>query len=149
MMFWIWGDPGSASIVKVNAPSAMVAGSSRLGMSDARNSSAAKGYTANATTKRDTPPYVSTAQTSTTAAIACRGPVKRSIPLMIARAKPETSISFPNTAPSRNKGKYNLMNPAIRSRNRPEYMGRIRAGSVSATASSAATGANRITLAPR
>jgi hypothetical protein len=42
-----------------------------------------------------------------------------------------------------------LMNPAIRSRNRPEYMGRIRAGSVNATASSAATGANRITLAPR
>ncbi|MNL27153.1 hypothetical protein D3C87_1487230 [compost metagenome] len=33
MMFWICGDPGIASIVKVNAPSAMVAGISRLGIS--------------------------------------------------------------------------------------------------------------------
>jgi hypothetical protein len=32
MMFWIYGVPGSASIVKVNAPSAMVAGMSRFGM---------------------------------------------------------------------------------------------------------------------
>jgi len=43
MMFWICGVPGSESMVKVNAPSAMVPGISRLGMSLARNSSAANG----------------------------------------------------------------------------------------------------------
>ena len=43
MMFWIWGVPGSASIVKVNAPSAIVPGMSRFGMSPWRNISAAKG----------------------------------------------------------------------------------------------------------
>ena len=56
MMFWICGVPGSASMVKVKAPSAMVPGISRLGMSLWRNSSAAKGYTANTTTNSDTPP---------------------------------------------------------------------------------------------
>ena len=54
--FWIAGVPGSAVIVKVNAPSAMVAGISRLGRSTARNSSTAIGYTAKATTNSDTPP---------------------------------------------------------------------------------------------
>ena len=43
MMFWICGLPGSASMVKVKAPSAMVPGISRLGMSLWRNSSAANG----------------------------------------------------------------------------------------------------------
>ena len=56
MMFWICGVPGSAIIVKVNAPSAIVPGIRRLGMSLWRNSSAAKGYTANTTTNSDTPP---------------------------------------------------------------------------------------------
>ena len=32
MMFWICGVPGSASMVKVNAPSAMVPGIRRFGM---------------------------------------------------------------------------------------------------------------------
>ena len=56
MMFWICVLPGSASIVTVNAPSAMVPGISRLGMLLWRNISAAKGYTANTTTNSDTPP---------------------------------------------------------------------------------------------
>ena len=43
MMFWICGVPGSASIVNVNAPSAIVPGIRRLGMSLWRNSSAANG----------------------------------------------------------------------------------------------------------
>jgi len=43
MMFWICGVPGSASMVKVNAPRAMVPGISRLGMLLCRNSSAANG----------------------------------------------------------------------------------------------------------
>ncbi|MCY1466820.1 hypothetical protein D9M71_852770 [compost metagenome] len=56
MMFWICGVPGRASMVKLNAPRAMVAGISRLGMSLWRNISAANGYTANTTTNSDTPP---------------------------------------------------------------------------------------------
>ncbi len=43
MMFWICGVPGSESMVKVNAPSAMVAGTRRLGMPSWRNISAANG----------------------------------------------------------------------------------------------------------
>ncbi len=43
MMFWICGVPGSASMVKVKAPSAMVPGIRRLGMLLWRNSSAANG----------------------------------------------------------------------------------------------------------
>ena len=43
MMFWICGVPGIASMVKVNAPSAMVAGIRRLGMPPCRNISAANG----------------------------------------------------------------------------------------------------------
>src|SRR3546814_8328171 len=38
MMFWICGVPGSASMVKVKAPSAMVPGIRRLGMSLDRKS---------------------------------------------------------------------------------------------------------------
>ena len=56
MMFWICGEPGSASIVKVNAPSATVQGISRFGIPLCRNISAANGYTAKTTTKSDTPP---------------------------------------------------------------------------------------------
>jgi hypothetical protein len=43
MMFWICGVPGSASIVNVKAPSAIVPGISRFGMSVSRNISAANG----------------------------------------------------------------------------------------------------------
>jgi len=43
MMFWICGVPGSESIVKVNAPSPIVPGMSRLGMPPCRNISAANG----------------------------------------------------------------------------------------------------------
>ena len=60
--------------------------------------------------------------------------------------KPETSISLPNTAPSTNTGKYSLRKPTILSMNRPVNIGCTRLGSVSSTAPSAATGANRITL---
>ncbi len=54
--FWIEGVPGSADMVKVKAPSAMVAGISTLGSSAARNSTDATGQTAKATTNSDTPP---------------------------------------------------------------------------------------------
>ena len=54
--FWICGVPGRAVIVKVNEPSAMVAGMSRLGTPASRKSAAAIGKTAKATTKSETPP---------------------------------------------------------------------------------------------
>jgi hypothetical protein len=43
MMFWICGVPGTASMVKVNAPSAIGRGMSRFGMPPWRNISAANG----------------------------------------------------------------------------------------------------------
>ena len=43
MIFWIWGVPGSASMVKVKAPSAMVPGIRRFGISPCLNISAANG----------------------------------------------------------------------------------------------------------
>ena len=79
MRFWIWGEPGKASIVKVNAPSAIAPGISRLGIPASRNITAASGYTAKATTKSETPPYVRIAHASTTATIARRGPSARTI----------------------------------------------------------------------
>ena len=60
--------------------------------------------------------------------------------------KPEISISLPNTAPSRNTGKYSLRKPTIFSMNRPVNIGATNEASVSSTAPSAATGANRMTL---
>ena len=68
------------------------------------------------------------------------------VPATIALEKPDISISLPNTAPSMNTGKYSLRKPTIRSMNRPVNIGATSAGSVSSTAPSAASGANRITL---
>ena len=56
MAFWIAGVPGSAVIVKVKDPSAMVAGMRRLGRPASLKRAAAIGKTAKATTKRETPP---------------------------------------------------------------------------------------------
>ncbi len=56
MAFWMAGVPGRAVMVKVKAPRAMVPGISRLGRSALRNSAAAMGNTAKATTNSDTPP---------------------------------------------------------------------------------------------
>ena len=54
--FWIAGVPGSAVIVKVKAPSAIVAGISRRECPARMNSATAIGWTAKATTNSDTPP---------------------------------------------------------------------------------------------
>jgi hypothetical protein len=56
MAFWMAGVPGSAVMVKVKLPSAIAAGISRFGVPLSRNSSAAIGKTAKATTKSETPP---------------------------------------------------------------------------------------------
>ena len=63
--------------------------------------------------------------------------------------KPDSSITFPNTAPSRKTGKYDFTNPTIFSIKMPVNTGGTAAGSVSSTASIAATGAKRMTLKPR
>ena len=54
--FWIAGVPGIAVIVKVVVPSATAPGSSRLGMSAARNSAWPIGAMTNIATNRLTPP---------------------------------------------------------------------------------------------
>ena len=54
--FWIAGVPGRADIVKVAVPSITVAGSSRFGMSAARNSAWPIGASTNIATKTLTPP---------------------------------------------------------------------------------------------
>ena len=72
------GDPGSADIVKANAPRQIVAGISRRGMSAARNISSAIGTSTKKATKTLTPPYVTTAEATTTESIARRVP-RRSV----------------------------------------------------------------------
>ena len=54
--FCISGEPGSAVMVKVKAPKAMVPGISLFGISASLNSIFAKGYRINATTNKETPP---------------------------------------------------------------------------------------------
>ena len=54
--FWIAGVPGIADIVKVVVPSITAAGSSRFGMSAARNSAWPIGAITNMATNRLTPP---------------------------------------------------------------------------------------------
>ena len=54
--FWIDGVPGSADIVKVEDPSMIAAGISRLGTAAARKSSCAIGASTKNATNRLTPP---------------------------------------------------------------------------------------------
>ena len=110
---WICAVPGRQVIAKVNAPKAMVPPIRRLGISSSRNNAAASGYTENATTNADTPPYSSTPQASTIAAIPCLAPNRWTKVRAMDRAQPESSINFPNSAPSRKIGKYLTANPPI------------------------------------
>ena len=78
--------------------------------------------------------------------IARCAPTSLMVALTMDLEKPEISISLPKMAPSTNTGKYSFKKPTILSMNKPVNIGCTRAGSVSTTAASAATGANRITL---
>lgn len=118
--FWICGVPGSASIVKVNAPRAIVPGMRRFGMSASLNIFFAKGYTAKTTTNRLTPLYVKMAPINTIASVARFAPTSLTIVFAMEAAKPDISTTFPKMAPSRNTGKYSLINPAIFSINMVE-----------------------------
>src|SRR5438105_9078192 len=102
MMFWICGLPGSESMVNVNAPSAMVPGIKRFGMPPWRNISAANGYTANTTTNSDTPPYVSTAHTSTMESIARSRPTSLITDDTIDFENPDSSLTLPKLSPTIN-----------------------------------------------
>lgn len=53
-------------MVKVNAPRAIAPGMRRFGISAARNTAIATGSITNATTNKETPPYVKIAQVNTT-----------------------------------------------------------------------------------
>ena len=87
--------------------------------------------------------------TSTMASTACRGPTSRMVAATIDFENPDNSMTLPNTAPSRNTGKYSFTNTTILSMKRPLYTGSTADGSVSSTASSAAIGAKIMTLKPR
>jgi hypothetical protein len=89
---------------------------------------------------------VSSAQTSTIERIARLRPTRPMVADTIALEKPDSSISLPNSAPSMNTGKYSRRKPTIFSMNRPVKIGATSEGSVSSTAPSAASGANRMTL---
>ena len=109
MAFCMAGVPGRAVIVKVKAPSAIAGGIRRCGTAACRNNAAATGNTAKATTKRLTPPYVSTAQASTTAITARVSPSRSVMPRAMESAAPLSSISLPKTPPSRKSGKKLMM----------------------------------------
>jgi hypothetical protein len=64
-------------------------------------------------------------------------------------AKPESSMTLPKTAPSKNTGKYNLTKYTAFSMYRPVKMVGTLDGCVNRTGIIAASGANRITLKPR
>ena len=89
---------------------------------------------------------MSSAHTTTIDSIARSRPISLMTEATIDFEKPDSSITLPKTAPSRNTGKYDFTNPTILSMNRPVNIGATADGSVSSTASSAHTGANRITL---
>ena len=78
-----------------------------------------------------------------------RAPTRSMTAVTMEREKPESSMTLPNTAPSRNTGRYSFTKPTSLSMNSPEKTGSTAEGSVSSTAPRAATGANRMTLKPR
>ena len=93
-------------------PSAIAAGISRCGMFAARNNSRAIGAKTKNATNRLTPPYVTSAPASTTARMARRGPNLSLMNRAMALTDPLSSISLPNSAPSRKIGKNCAMNCA-------------------------------------
>ena len=85
----------------------------------------------------------------TVARIARLAPTRRITATAIDCENPDSSISLPNSAPSRKIGKYRRTNTTALAMNRPVKTVGIAEGSVSSTGIMAATGANRMTLKPR
>jgi hypothetical protein len=122
-MFWICGVPGSASMVKVNAPSAMVPGSAAWGCRSGGTVRRRRG-------RPRTPPRTATRRRRSAARRPARSPASPAAPRPRGWSRPrstwrnpEISISLPNTAPSRNTGKYSFRKPTILSMNRPVNIG--------------------------
>jgi len=88
-------------MVKVNAPRAIAPGMRRFGISAARNTAIATGSITNATTNKETPPYVKIAQVNTTESTARLFPNFKVQNCAIDCAFPEISINFAKTAPNR------------------------------------------------
>src|SRR5262245_29360952 len=146
--FWIDGVPGSADIVNVDVPSRIAPGMRRPGMFAARKSACPIGPSTKNATNKLTPPYVTSAPASTTARIARCGPSFCVIQLAIAVTEPESSMSLPKTAPSRNKGKNCITKPAAAPMKVMVQL--ASSGSLAASAArSAAMGARTSTLHPR
>src|SRR5215471_10644770 len=142
------GVPGIADMVNVDVPRAIAAGISRCGMFAARNNSRAIGAKTKKATKRLTPPYVTSAPASTTARIARRCPSLALMKWAMAWTDPLSSMSLPNSAPSRNIGKNCAMNCAALPMNVCVQWA-SRGSPAKAAATIATAGARRSTLHPR
>ena len=92
LVFCTWGEPGRGCHSKVNAPKGNGTWNQPLGMSAALKREMAIGRTTKVTTKRETPPYVRTAQHRTTANIALSLPSLLAIRWEMASAYPLTSL---------------------------------------------------------
>ena len=134
--------------MNVEVPSAIAAGIRRRGIAAERNSARAIGARTKNATNRLTPPYVTMAPANTTARIARRSPSRCIMKVAIADTEPLSSISFPNSAPSKNNGKNCARKPAVLDMN--VWVQLASSGSrENAAAISATAGASNSTLQPR
>src|SRR6516225_247207 len=99
-------------------------------------------------TNRPTPPYVTSAPASTTASTARRSPSRSVMKPAMADTQPLSSMSLPNSAPSRNNGK-NCARKAAALPMKVCVQLASSGSSANAAASRAAAGARRSTLQPR
>ena len=142
------GEPGKADIVNVAVPSITAAGNRRFGIFAARNKAWPIGASTNTATNRLTPPYVTRAPANTTASTDRLGPSFSVMNFAIAVTEPLSSISFPNSAPSRKSGKNCAMKSAAELMKVCVQL--ARSGSPEkAAAINAATGASPSTDQPR
>ena len=103
--FWIAGVPGSADMVKVDVPSTIAAGISRRGISAARNKLLRHRRQHEKGDEQADPAIGDDAPASTTASIARLLPSRSVMNSAMAVTEPLSSMSLPNSAPSRNSGK--------------------------------------------
>src|SRR5262245_57362810 len=135
-------------MVKVEVPSVIAAGINRRGMDAARNNACAMGTSTKKATNRLTPPYVTSAPASTTASTARRSPSRSVVKSAMADTQPLSSMSLPNSAPSRNNGK-NCARKAAALPMKVCVQLASSGSSAKAAASRAAAGASRSMLQPR
>src|SRR5215831_5762481 len=135
-------------MVNVIVPSPIAPGISRRGILAFRNSACAIGASTKKATKTLTPPYVTSAPTSTTASTARCVPSHSIMKCAIVSTEPLSSMSLPNSAPSRNSGKNWARKCAPLVMKVCVQWARIGSPAIAA-ARMAAAGARRRTLQPR